>query len=430
VIRIVVLGGGFAGMEVVQGLDRGLRGRDDVDVLLVSDRNYLLFTPLLPQVASSMVEPRHIIQPIRDIRGFSGRFRFRRDSVVGIDLMGRRVRLAEGDIEWDRLVLALGGVTPSFSVPGVDEHALPYKSLEDAMAMRDHLLDLAEHADHDHPGAPLRRPLTICVVGGGYTGVELIAELQDLFASYIVPRYRGIGPSDYRLLLIEAGREILHGVHPALAARARQKLWRDRIEVHTETRVTRVLAGAVETAGGARIPVSLTIWAAGVAGHPVLARLPVRKDRLNRLVVDHFMRLPDHPGVYGAGDAVVVSEMPSASVPIIPAALAHGRVVAENLIAELSGRPLKAIDFEPRGMLVSLGEKNAVIEVLGVRTSGVFAWLFWNALHLVKLVGVRKQIQVAADWSLAQLFPRDSAIMRRPTRCPICRNLARAPDAA
>ena len=427
--RIVVLGGGFAGMEVVQGLDRGLRGRDDVDVLLVSDRNYLLFTPLLPQVASSMVEPRHIIQPIRDIRGFSGRFRFRRDSVIGVDLMARRVRLAEGDVEWDRLVLALGGVTPTFSVPGVEEHALPYKTLEDAMALRDHLLDLAEHADHD-PGGPLRRPLTICVVGGGYTGVELIAELQDLFASYIVPRYRGIGPSDYRLLLVEAGREILRGVHPALAARARQQLWRERIEVHTDTRVTRVQAGAIETAGGARIPVSLTIWAAGVSGHPVLARLPVRKDRLNRVVVDHFMRLPDHPGVYGAGDAVVVSEMPSASIPIIPAALAHGRVVADNLIAELNGRPLRAIDFEPRGMLVSLGEKNAVVEVFGVRISGVFAWLFWNALHLLKLVGVRKQIQVALDWSLAQLFPRDSAIMRRPARCPICRNLARAPDAA
>jgi NADH dehydrogenase len=419
VTRIVVLGGGFAGVETIRGLERQLGGRGDVELLLVSDQNYLLFTPLLPQVASSLVEPRHIIQPIRDIRG-SRHFRFRRDRVERIDLAARRVHLAEGAVPYDRLVVAIGGTTPRFGIPGVEAHALDYKALEDAVLLRDHVIDLAEHADHEPDPTIRRRMLTICVVGGGYTGVELIAELQDFFETYLVPRYRGIEAADYRLLLLEAGGEILRGVHPTLAERARRSLWRQGIDIRTGARVTRVLAGAVDVEDAGRIPVGLTVWAAGVTGHPILADLPVERDRFGRIVVDAHMRVPGHPEVYGAGDAVTIQGRPEASIPIIPAALAHGRLVADNLVADLTGRPLEAIDFTPRGMLVSLGEKDAVVELMGWRFSGYTAWLFWNALHLYKLVGLRKQMQVALDWSLARVFPRDSAIMRRPPRCAVC----------
>jgi NADH dehydrogenase len=417
--RVVVLGGGFGGIEAMRGLERRLGGRADVELLLVSDKNYLLFTPLLPQVASSLVEPRHIIQPLRDIRG-SRRFRFRRDRVEGIDLAARRVHLTEGAVDYDRLVVAVGGVTPTFGVPGVETHALNYKWLEDAVLLRDHVIDLAEHADHEPDPAVRRRLLTLCVVGGGYTGVELITELQDFFESYLVDRYRGIDRGDYRLLLLEAGREILRGVHPTLAERARRSLHREGIEVRTEARVTRVLAGAVELHGGQTIPVGLTVWAAGVKGHPVLAGLPVERDRLGRIVVDAHLRVPGHPEVFGAGDAITVQGRPEASIPIIPAALAHGRLAADNLVADLEGRPLKSIEFAPRGMLVSLGERDAVVELMGLRFYGYPAWLFWNALHLYKLVGLRKQVQVALDWWLARWFPRDSAIMRQPPRCAIC----------
>jgi NADH:ubiquinone reductase (H+-translocating) len=417
--RVVVLGGGFGGIEAMRVLERRLGRRADVELLLVSDKNYLLFTPLLPQVASSLVEPRHILQPIRDLRG-SRCFRFRRDRVESIDLAARRVRLGEAVVEYDRLVIALGGVTPTFGIPGVETHALNYKWLEDAVLLRDHVIDLAEHADHEPDAGRRRRLLTLCVVGGGYTGVELIAELQDFFESYLVPRYRGIGSGDYRLLLVEAGREILRGVHPTLAARARRSLDREGIEVRTQARVTRVLAGAVELESGETIPVGLTVWAGGVKGHPQLAGLPVERDRLGRLVVDARLQLPGHPEVFGVGDAVAVRDRADASIPIIPAALAHGRLAAENIVAALGGRPLRSIEFAPRGMLVSLGEKDAVVELMGLRFSGYPAWLFWNALHLYKLVGLRKQLQVALDWALARWFPRDSAIMRAPRRCDIC----------
>jgi NADH dehydrogenase len=422
VTRIVVLGGGFGGLETMRVLEKRLGGRKDVELLLISDKNYVLFTPLLPQVASSLVEPRHIVQPIRDIRGARS-FRFRRDRVERIDLAARRVHLAEGVVSYDRLVIALGGVTPTFNIPGVESHALEYKALEDAIRVRDHLIDLAEHADHEPDAAVRRRMLTMCVVGGGYTGVELIAELQDFFESYIVPRYRGIEPGDYRLLLLEAGQDILRGVHPTLAEKARQSLWREGIEIRTNTRVTRVAAGAVEVNGGETIPTGLTIWAAGVKGHPVLAGLEAGRDRLGRVIVNAHMRLPGHPEVYGVGDAITVEGRPHASIPIIPAALAHARLVAHNIVAEMAGLPPETIEFAPQGMLVSLGEKYAVVELMGLRFSGYPAWLFWNALHLYKLVGFRKQVQVALDWSLARWFPRDSAIMREPARCAICAHL-------
>ncbi len=421
--RIVVLGGGFAGLEAIRVLERRLGRRPDVELLLVSDRNYLLFTPLLPQVASSLVEPRHIIQPIRDIRG-ARRFRFRRDRVLDIDLAGRRVICAEGVLPYDRLVIALGGVTSTFGIPGVEEHALNYKRLDDAILVRDHLIDLAEHADHEPDAGRRRRLLTICVVGGGYTGVELIAELQDFFHSYVVPRYRGIARGDYRLVVLEATPEILRGVHPRLAERARRRLRREGIEILTGTRVTRVLPGAIEVEGGRQVPVGLTIWAAGVRGHPVLEQVPLCRDRLGRIIVTGTLQVPDRPEIFGAGDAVTIEGKPDASLPIIPAALAHGRLAARNILAGLEDRPLDLIEFAPRGMLVSLGEKDAVVEVMGIRFSGYLAWLFWNALHLYQLVGLRKQLQVAVDWTLAQFFPRDSAMMRPPTRCTICGHAA------
>lgn len=417
--RIVVLGGGFAGLEAMRVLERRLGWRADVELLLVSDRNYLLFTPLLPQVASSLVEPRHILQPIRDIRG-ARRFRFRRDCVVDIDLATRRVILAEGVLDYDRLIIAVGGVTPTFGIPGVEEHALAYKHLEDAVVLRDHLIDLAEHADHEPDPATRRRMLTVCVVGGGYTGVELIAEVHDFFHSYVVDRYRGIEPADYRLILLEAGDEILRGVHPTLAARARRRLHRQGIEVRTRARVSAVVPGGVELAEGGSLAAGLVVWVAGVKGHPALAGVPVARDRLGRIIVNSQLRVPGYPEVYGAGDAVTVEGKPQASIPIIPVALAHGRLAAENILADLEGRSLEPIEFAPRGMLVSLGEKDAVVEVMGFKFSGYAAWFFWNALHLLKLVGLRKQLQVALDWGLARLFPRDSAMMRRPSRCPVC----------
>lgn len=417
--RIVVLGGGFGGVEATRVLERGLRRREEVDLLLVSDQNYLLFTPLLPQIASSTVEPRHIIQPIRDIRA-RRRFRFLRDRVLGLDLKERRVHLVEEDVPYDFLVVALGGLTQTFGIPGVEEHAFFFKGLEDAVVLRDQVIDFAEHAAHERESVRRRELLTVCVVGGGYTGVELIAEFYDFFTRYVVPRYRGIELGDLRLILLEASGEILSGVHPILARRARRKLERQGIEVLTEAKATRVLATGVEINGGRIERAGLVVWVTGVAGHPVFAGLGLPTDRTGRVIVSQFLELPGFPEVFGVGDTVAVAGHPEASIPIIPAAIAHGRLAAENILNRLEGRPPVPVEFSPRGMLVSLGMNDAVVDLMGLKFSGYPAWLFWTALHLYRLVGFRKQLQVMLDWTLTHVFPRDSAIIRRPLRCPIC----------
>ena len=223
-MRVVVLGAGFGGLEAVARLDARWRGRRDVTLTLVSDQNYLLFTPLLPQIVSCYIEPRHIIQTVRDIRR-QRRFDFRREEVATVNLPRKKLQFRDGgELEYDFLVLAPGSVTDYFGIPGAAEHCFPLKTLEGAIQLRDRLLDLFEHADHESDPERRRRLLSLVVIGGGYTGVETVAELQDLIFGHVLRRYRGISPADVRLLLVEASPNILTGVDPRLARRAARKL--------------------------------------------------------------------------------------------------------------------------------------------------------------------------------------------------------------
>jgi NADH dehydrogenase len=425
--RIVVLGAGFGGLEAVLELERRFRGDPRVELTLVSEQNYFLFTPLLPQVVSCYIEPRHIVQSLRDIRRQRA-FRFLRARALALDLAERRVQLDTGPLPFDYLVLALGSTTDFFGTPGAAEHCFSLRSLEDAVGLRDHLLDLFEHADHESDAARQRDLLSVVVVGGGYTGVELVAELRDLVFRHIVPRYRGIKAGDVRLVLLEAGDDILRGVDPALAERARRKLTREGIEVQTGAKVTRVTPEGVEVNQKEPIRASAVIWTAGVRAHPLAESLPVEKDKSGRLVVTSSLQLRAFPRVFVIGDAAVVEKAPpEQSLRLAPVALAQGRVVAENIVRAMSGQMLVPFAFEPTGMLVSLGMNDAVIQVMGVKLAGTFAWLAWNAIHLLKLVGVKKQMQVALDWSLATVFPRDTSIIRRPQRCRLCQAAAPPP---
>ena len=418
--RIVVLGAGFGGLEAMLGLERRLPGEPGVELTLVSEQNYFLFTPLLPQVVSCYIEPRHIVQSLRDIRRQRA-FGFLRARATALDLARRQVQLDTGLLPYDYLVLALGSTTDFFGTAGAAEHCFSLKGLEEAVALRDHLLDLFEHADHEPDTARKRDLLTLVVVGGGYTGVELVAELRDLVYRHIVPRYRGINAGEARLVLLEAADNILLGVDPALARRARQKLAREGIEVRIRAKVTRVTPEGVEVNEREQIRAGAVIWTAGVRANPLAESLPAAKDRSGRLIVTSQLELSGFPGVFAIGDnAVVEKSAPEQSPRIAPVALAQGRVVAENIARAMKGETLEPFEFEPAGMLVSLGMNDAVIQVMGLKFAGYFAWLAWNAIHLLKLVGLKKQLQVALDWSLATIFPRDTSLIRRPQRCRLC----------
>jgi NADH:ubiquinone reductase (H+-translocating) len=419
--QVVVLGGGFGGVQAAIGLARLLPREEEI--LLVSEQNFLLFTPLLPQIVSSKINPRHIVQTIRDIRG-KRRFAFRRDTVASIDVGARRVNLASGNgaseaIAYDALVIALGSRSEYFGISGARENTWDFKTLEDAVALRDHVLDMCEHADHMTDEAARRELLRFVVAGGGYTGVELITELSDFFTEYLMRKYRGIRPGDVQLMVLEATPEILRGISPRLKAHALGRLNARGIEVRTSAKVTRCGEDFAEINGSEIIRSATIVWTAGVRPNALAEALPGPHDRVGRAVVNSALQLEGHPEVFVIGDSAASATALSAP-QVAPVAIAQGGIAARNVANFLRGEPLESYTYKNQGMLVSLGMDYAVVSIGRLQFSGYFAWLFWNAVHLYKLVGLKKQLQVAMDWMLGTVFPRDASILRRPTRCRIC----------
>jgi NADH dehydrogenase len=285
--------------------------------------------------------------------------------------------------------------------------------------LRERVLDLCEHADHSMDPVLRRRLLTFVIVGGGYTGIELVTELHDLLFRYVVKRFRGILAEEIRLVVLEAGSEILRGIHPKLAGHSRHQLGKKGIELRTNAPAARCFQGGVEVKGGEIISSETVVWTAGVRAHEIVEALPGPHDRIGRVIVNEQLQLDGHSEVFLAGDsaaAIAAQDAPR----VAPVAIDHGRLAARNITHLLRGEPLESYRYVSKGMLVSLGMNYAIVNAGGLRLSGYFAWLFWNVVHLYKLVGFKKQVQVGVDWLLGLIFPRDAAIVRRPRRCPYC----------
>ncbi|MBI3668272.1 MAG: NAD(P)/FAD-dependent oxidoreductase [Acidobacteria bacterium] len=416
--RILVLGAGFGGLQATIDLDRIFRREREIEILLVSEQNLFLFTPLLPEIASSYINPRHIVQAVRDIRG-RRRFGFQRELVRAIDVSRRQVELASGTLSYDSLVVALGSRTDYLGVPGAREHTWDFKTLEDAVVLRERILDLCEHADHTADEAVRRQMMTFVIVGAGYTGVELVSEMHDFLFHYVVGRYRGISPAEIRLIVVEDAQEILRGVHPKLAKHAKKRLQVEGIEIRLGARATRCFPGGVEVNSSQIIPAETVVWAAGVRAHELVEALPGPHDRIGRAIVNEHLQLETHPEIFVVGDSAAAVTAPEAP-RVAPVAIAHGRLAARNIAHLEKGEPLESYRYTSQGILISLGMNYAVVDIWGLKFSGYFAWLLWNAVHLFKLAGLKKQLQVAIDWWLAVVFPRDASIVRRPRRCKLC----------
>jgi NADH dehydrogenase len=416
--RIVVVGAGFGGLEATVELDKQLRHSSGFEILLISDQNFFMFTPLLPQIVSSYINPRHIVQAVRDIRGKRS-YRFLRDTVESIDVAGRQLQVTSGPIAYDYLVVAVGSRTEYYRTPGAREYTMDLKSLEDGVVLRDRILDICEHADHTTDPDERKRLMTFAVVGGGYTGVELITEMRDFLFGYVAGKYRGIKREEIRLVLLEAGPTFLNGFDPQLRSHALKRLSKEGVEIRVNARVTRVVEGAIEMQGSGKLAAGTIIWAAGVRAHPLVEAMPGPHDRIGRASVNEHLQLEDHPEVFVIGDSASSTLAPDAP-RVAPVAITQGSIAARNIVHMELGGLLESYTYVSKGMLVSLGMNDAVVSVGGLRIYGFFAWLFWNAVHLFKLVGFKKQIQVALDWALGTLFPRDAVIIREPKTCKIC----------
>ena len=379
---------------------------------LVSDSNYLLFTPMLAEVASSALEPQHISAPVR---AAAARTRFLRARVESVDLERRLVAARTtdggplGEIPYDHLVLALGSVPDFFGLPGMEKHAFTLKTLEDAARLRNRVIGLLEHADSEVDPKIRRHLLTFAVAGGGFGGVEIVAELFDLVRA-VLRFYPNIDRDDPHFLLVHGGDMILPELDRRLGEYALRKLQARGIEFHLSTRVGGAEGEALLLADGRRIPAATVVWTAGNRPNPVLRALACERDRRGAVVVDSTMRATGFDNVWAIGDCAAIPDPGSGGrfyPPTAQHALREGRKAADNIRAVIRGRKPRPFRYRAFGMLCSLGRRQAAAQFWGLRVSGLVAWLMWRSIYWVKLPGIERKVRVALDWAVDLVLPRD-----------------------
>jgi NADH dehydrogenase len=405
--RIVILGGGFGGVYTARHLERLLKRRSDVEIVLVSRDNFLLMTPLLFEVCSGALDVRHCSFPIR---AFVRTTRFAEATVQGIDLDRRVVHLtAAGESEqlaYDHLVLALGAMTNRVLIPG-SEHAFTFKTLADAFLLRNHIIEQFERADVEPDPLRKSRQLTFVVIGGGLVGVELFGELTA-FADGIVPLYKRVNRDEVRFVLLQGGDRLMPEIDPKLADYGTGVLRKRRgADIRIGARVQSVEPGKVHAAGET-IEAETIVLAAGVVPNPVVAGLPVERDRHGRIVVDGAMRCESHPEVWALGDCAVIPAPDGRPYPSLAQhALREARMLARNLAGVLDGQPPRPFVYATLGMMGSLGHSKAFGQLLKVRVRGVLAWFVRRTYYLLQMPGWRRRLRIMIDWSFALLFRPD-----------------------
>jgi len=415
--RVLILGGGFAGVAVAQELEKRVRRLSRlIDVTLVSKTNYLLFLPMLPEAASGSIELTHIMSPLRPL---IPRTRVRIESVQSIDLTQQTVTTLQPStrreqvLPWDYLVIALGNIVDLAGLAGVAQHGLPIKTIGDALHIRNRAIEMLDGAEAATDPDERRRLLTFVVAGGGFSGVELAAEL-NAFLRDAARAYHTILAQDIRLVLLHSGERLLPELSAGLARFAQRQLQRQGIELKLRTRLAAATAQEVILQDGERLGANTLVVAVGAGTNPVLRSLEAAKDR-GRLKVDRTLLLVGQTRVWALGDCAAVPD-PKAKQddqyvpPTAQFALREGRTVARNIVATLEGRPPQPFTFAGLGQLVSLGQHTAVAELLGrIKVSGLLAWLLWRGFYLSRLPGLERKLRVWIDWTLDLFSRRDLA---------------------
>ena len=385
--RVVIVGGGFGGLQCA----KALRGRP-VDVLLVDRRNYHLFTPLLYQVASCLLNPSEITAPLRKVFSGAPNVRYREGDVAGVEFAEKKVRLADGvELPYDYLVLATGSVTNYYGNESVRAHALGLKDLGEALQLRNHVLECLERATTATTDAERRRLLTFCIVGGGPTGVEYAGALGEL-ARLVLPReYPELPASALRILLLEGGDRLLPMFVPRLSAYTQRELERRGVDVRTKTLVASADDRGVVLHDGTEIETATMVWTAGVNPNDPLHEKP------QRLEVDDHLRLTGAEGVFAIGDVAKVLDQHGDILPMVsPPAMQAGRYVARHILDPDVRRPFR---YRDKGTLATIGRRAAVGQIGRLRFRGFFGWVVWLVVHLYYLVGFENRVRVMLRWA-------------------------------
>ncbi|MBA2326820.1 MAG: NAD(P)/FAD-dependent oxidoreductase [Actinobacteria bacterium] len=414
-MRILVSGGGFVGAYAALRLERRLRGSGH-EVVLVNPENYLQYQPFLPEAASGNIEPRHVVVPLREVLR---RTRLVVGEVEAIDHGARRARirtLADEplDLQYDALVLAPGSVSRVLPVPGLADRAIGFKTIAEAIHLRNVVLSRLEAAADTTDPEHRRALLTFVFVGGGYAGVEALAELEDLVRAAL-RRYPELHDVHPRWVLVEAAASLLPELDAGLARYAQALLARRGVDVRLETRLDSAEGGVMRLSDGDVFAAETLVWTTGVRPHPLTAQTGFPVDDQGRIATDEYLRVLDEageaiPGAWAAGDCAAVPD-PVTGRPCPPTAqhaLRQARCLADNLVATIEGRPLRRFRYRNRGQLVSLGRYRGVAQLPGrIRIRGFWAWWLHRTYHLAMMPTLNRRVRIALDWTVTLLFPRD-----------------------
>jgi len=405
--RVVIIGGGFAGVYTARYLEK-LAG-DRVEIVLVSPRNHFVFHPMLPEVISGSIGIMDVVSPIRRMLP---RTELHVRTVEGIDFAARTVQTSTGfhshvhAIPFDHLVLAMGSVTDFRGLRGLPEHAFPFKDLGDALRLRNHVIRVLEEAAVEHHDPALRRRLlTFVVAGGGFSGVEVVAELND-FVRAVARHFRGIDPAELRVVLLHSQDRILPEMDSRLAEFAQRLLRKRGVEIRLDTRLAAATGQAAVLGDGTALLTQTLVSTVPSSPHPLIGALLLPRTPQGRIEVEATLAVPGMPGVWALGDCARVPA-PGGGVapPTAQHAIRQARTLAENIVATLDHRPTRPFAFRGLGKMGALGRHSAVAEVFGVRLSGFLAWFLWRTVYLMKLPGWGRRLKVAVAWTLDLILP-------------------------
>lgn len=417
--QIVIVGAGFGGVYTATRLEQLFGDAPDVEITLIGQNNFLLFTPMLAEVASNGLQAQHISAPVRAALKSA---QFIRAYVDKIDTRSKTVHYsrnpfaAHQEIGYDQLVLAMGSVPNFFGMPGLQEHAFSLKTLADAIHLRNHVLAMLERADSEDDPDEQKRLLTFFVAGGGFAGTEMIAELFDLVHS-VLRYYPHVDKKQLRFVLAHAHDLILPEISKRLARYAMETLTQRGVEFLLGKRVSAMAPGKVLFGDGSELETNTPIWTAGNQPHPVLKDIPVEHERSGALLVNENLQVNGINAIWALGDCARIPDPTNPGAfypPTAQHAMREGRALADNIYASMRKKPLKAFRFKMIGMLVGLGHRTAVAEIRGMQFSGFLAWFMWRTIYLSKLPGFEKKLRVMIDWTIDLFFPRDIVLTEHP----------------
>lgn len=407
--HVVILGGGFAGVYTAMYLEKKVKR--DVTISLVNKENYFVFQPMLPEVISGSIEIQHIINPIRRLCKKTNLIV--RD-VEDIDLENRVVTTSPGfrptptRLKYDHLVLGMGTAMNFGRMAGLEEHGFPFKNLGDALHLRNHVIHVLEEADVEKDPELRRQLLTFVIGGGGFSGVECAAELND-FVREAASSYRNVDPDEVHVILLHSGDRILPEMPAKLGAFAYRLLTKRKMDIRFGIRLGGATANNAILDNGERIPTKTLVATVPSGPNPLLANLPCPLER-GRILADATLGVKDTPGVWALGDCAMVPDLKTGGFcpPTAQYAIRQAKVCAANIAAQIEGKAgNKEFEFSALGMAGALGHHAAVADILGIKVSGFLAWLFWRGIYWSKLPGLERKFRVGVDWAMDTILPKD-----------------------